>query len=70
MNTPKQTFDGRLNSQTDCGKIRTNREWLVCPRCKKGKLILLLPTTVAKDLPLYCKRCGEVIVNIPSEPEP
>ena len=70
MNTPKQTFDGRLNSQTDCGKIRTNREWLVCPRCKKGKLILLLPTTVAKDLPRYCKRCGEkssdTLVEVPA----
>lgn len=44
----------------------------MCPACGKHKVLRLTPTTVAKDLPVYCKRCGkESIVNIPNqEPAP
>ena len=30
--------------------------WLKCPVCHK-KVMRLLPTTVAKDLIVYCRRC-------------
>lgn len=59
-----------IKTQT-CGKIETNNKWFICPQCRKQKLARLLPTTEAKDLPLFCKRCNrEVVVNIPNEPEP
>lgn len=39
-------------------------QWLRCPHCG-GKLLKRLPTTEARDLPLYCKRCKrESILNI------
>lgn len=50
-------------------------DWLLCPVCGK-KLLRLIPTTAAHDLPVYCKRCStETIVNIDlcacaPEPEP
>ena len=56
-----------------CGKIKTNPEWVMCPQCRRKKLLRILPTTVVKDLPVLCKQCNrEVIVNISPtlEPEP
>lgn len=43
----------------------------MCPKCGKQKLLRLTETTTAKDLPVYCKRCGqESVVNISPEPAP
>lgn len=43
----------------------------MCPVCGKQKVLRLLPNTAAKDLAVFCKRCGkESIVNISPEPEP
>lgn len=43
----------------------------MCPKCGRGKVIKLLPTTVVKDLEVYCKICKQPsIVNIPAEPAP
>ncbi len=37
----------------------------MCPRCGRGKVLRLHPSTRAKDLPVYCKVCQtESIVNI------
>ncbi|HIT31669.1 MAG TPA: conjugal transfer protein [Candidatus Enterenecus stercoripullorum] len=37
----------------------------MCPACGRQKVLRLRPGTQAKDLPVYCKRCGqESIVNI------
>ena len=39
-------------------------KWLVCPACGK-KLIKLLPTTIVRDFPLYCRYCKkEVIISL------
>ena len=43
----------------------SNGQWLVCPVCKRHKLLRILPSTVVKDLPVYCKHCrNESVVNI------
>lgn len=43
----------------------------MCPRCGRGKVLKLLPTTQAKDLTVHCKICKqESVVNIPSVPVP
>lgn len=52
-----------------CGKMETNQRWLICPHCRKQKLGRVLPTTKARDLLLFCKRCNRE-VNIAIEPEP
>ena len=41
--------------------------WLICPRCRKQKLLRLEPETEATHLPVWCKHCKtETIVNIKS----
>lgn len=41
----------------------------MCPLCGKGKLQRVLPTTSAKNLPRYCKRCRrEIVIDIAPEP--
>ena len=71
MNTPKQTFHQGLTQTPTCGKIKAQRKRLVCPLCNKQTLLFTLPSTEAKSLPLWCKRCEkEVVVNISLEPEP
>lgn len=60
-----------LKTSKQCDKIKTNRGWLMCPKCGVQKLLRLAPTTEVKDLPVYCKHCKqESIVNILPEPEP
>lgn len=60
-----------MNIPNEYGKIRTNNGWLMCPACGKHKVLRLTPKTEAKNLPVFCKRCGkESIVNIPFEPAP
>lgn len=71
MDTPKQTFSALLQSTPACDKIKPNNGWMKCPRCGRGKVLKLLPTTTASDLVVYCKICNrESIVNIPSVPVP
>ena len=44
--------------------------WVICPVCRKGKLLKLLPDIAVRNLPVKCKRCGqETVVNIDA-PEP
>lgn len=44
----------------------SNERWVKCPVCGTQKILRILPSTVVKDLPVYCKRCKqESVVNIP-----
>ncbi|MBS6347440.1 MAG: hypothetical protein KH443_01375 [Oscillospiraceae bacterium] len=53
-----------------CGKLVIRDGWVICPVCRKGKLLKLRPDTTAQNLPCKCKRCGqESLVNIDA-PEP
>lgn len=57
--------------ESEYGKIKTNPGWLRCPICGKHKVLRLEASTEAKDLPVFCKRCGkEIIMNISPEPAP
>ena len=39
---------------------RTMQEgWVLCPRCKKGKVLRLRPETRAVALEVHCKRCNQ-----------
>lgn len=54
-----------LQRERMCGTLTVKDGWLLCPVCGKHKVLRLTPETTAKDLPVYCKRCGqESIVNI------
>ena len=54
-----------LQSQIECGKILVKDGWLMCPRCKRGKVLRVTEETVARNLPVFCRRCcQESIVNI------
>lgn len=60
-----------MKDASKCDKIQTNDGWLLCPRCGRGKVLKLLPTTVVTDLEVHCKICKQKsVVNIPKEPEP
>ena len=52
-------------------KITIENGWAMCPICRKGKLLKLLPETKVCALPCKCKLCGQTtIVNIEPVPEP
>lgn len=54
-----------LQSGAKCGKLIVKDGWLMCPACGRHKVLRLTPGTAARDLPVYCKRCGrETIVDI------
>lgn len=60
-----------MQTEASCGKMRTYRRWVLCPKCGRTKVLQVLPTTVCRDLIVYCKSCKkESIVNIPSVPVP
>lgn len=52
-------------------KIKTKDGWLICPMCRRTKIIKTLPSTRATDLVLYCRACkAAFVVNSICEPEP
>lgn len=53
-----------------CGMISTNQRWLMCPCCGKQKLARLAPTSSARELYLFCKRCNREVYIPAIEPEP
>lgn len=59
-----------LQQGQKCGKLVIKNGWAMCPVCGKGKLLKLLPTSSARDIPRQCKICKqETILNIEA-PEP
>ena len=59
-----------MQSNMRCGKLVIRDGWVICPVCRKGKLLKLRPDTTAQNLPCKCKRCvQESLVNIDA-PEP
>lgn len=59
-----------MQSQQEHAKLVIKDGWAMCPVCRKGKLLKILPNTIVQNLPCKCKRCGqETIVNIEA-PEP
>lgn len=59
-----------MSNRPECGTIGTRGGWVICPTCRKGKLLKILPDTAVRNLPCKCKLCGtETIVNIKA-PEP
>ena len=58
-----------MQKTQSCGKITTIEDegkiYLACPKCRKRKVARLYPETVAVRLGVYCKTCGEQIVDIP-----
>lgn len=60
----------RLQNGGKSAKLVVKDGWVICPVCRKGKLLKVRPDTTAQNLPRKCKRCGqETIVNIEA-PEP
>lgn len=59
-----------MQSEEKRDKITAVNGWAMCPICRKGKLLKLLPETKVRALPCKCKLCGQTtIVNIEPEPE-
>lgn len=54
-----------MQSQEKRDRLAVKNQWLLCPVCKRGKVLKLNPGTRAVELTVYCKVCGsESIVNI------
>ena len=57
-----------LQSEKSYDKMRTKDGYLLCPICKRQKVLRILPDTVGKRIPVWCKNCKqESIVNIDPE---
>ncbi len=53
-----------LTESVKNAKISADNKWLLCPICGQ-KVMKLLPSTTATNLPIYCKRCKqETVMNI------
>ena len=62
----KTEIRGKITIIKDDGKI-----YLACPKCQRSKVVRIFPETQAVCLGVFCKRCGESVVNIPRlVPEP
>lgn len=49
------------------GKLTVKDGWLICPMCRKGKVLKVREDTEVKNLEVHCKLCGRTaIVNIES----
>lgn len=70
MNTVKQTFMHPLQSSPACDRINATQRRIECPGC--GFLLAQAePTTIVRDLLLYCRKCKRPIrvnLNIAREP--
>lgn len=54
-----------MQNQTICDKIDTKDGFLLCPRCKRHKVLKILPGTEGKNIVVWCKSCRtESVVNI------
>ena len=48
------------------GKILPVKDgWLLCPACKRSKVLRIYPETSGKAIQVFCKKCGrESLVDI------
>ena len=56
-----------LQDRRECGKLTVKDGWLMCPVCRKGKVLKVREDTEVKNLEVRCKLCGQkTLVNIES----
>lgn len=54
-----------MQSVKCCGKIMTKDGYLLCPICRRQKVLRLLPDTEGKRIAVWCKNCKrESVVDI------
>ncbi len=56
-----------MQEQGKRGKLIVKDGWVLCPVCRKGKVLKVREDTEVKNLEVRCKLCGQKsIVNIES----
>lgn len=56
-----------MQEQRKRGKLTVKDGWLMCPVCRRGKVLKVREDTEVKNLEVHCKLCGQKsIVNIKS----
>ena len=59
-----------MNIHNDNGKMTVKDGWVICPVCRKGKVLKIRPDSIVRNLDCKCKICGQISeVNIDA-PEP
>ncbi len=54
-----------MQNTKSCGKIVTKDGFILCPICKRQKVLRVLPDTSGKRIPIYCRNCKqESIIDI------
>ena len=54
-----------LQSPPKSGKLMVESGWLICPICRRKKLMRIRPETQARSLQIYCRGCrNELIIDI------
>lgn len=54
-----------LQNQKETGKLVVKDGWLLCPACRRRKILRVRPDTTARNLTIYCRAChAETIVDI------
>lgn len=54
-----------LQKKTETSKLVVKDGWLICPVCRRRKILRVREDTYARRLTVYCRAChAETIVNI------
>lgn len=54
-----------MTAMPSSGTMQVKGGFLVCPRCGNRKLLRVTPTTEARALPVWCRKCQtEISVDI------
>lgn len=54
-----------MHTERERGKLIVKDGYLVCPACRRRKILQIRPDTSAKNLIVYCRDCRrESVVNI------
>ena len=55
----------KLQTEPECGKLIVKDGWLMCPSCRRRKVLQVRPETSAKNLIVYCRDCRtETMVDL------
>lgn len=55
----------RLQKERKSVKLIVKDGWLLCPSCRRRKVLQVRPETMAKNLIVYCRDCrSETMVDI------